>query len=211
MPEFKDYGQIRPPFDEWEELSDSPGRDFFDAIADQADVDAQAGFFGVYLSVLDYDDEYFTLIDSIEEYRNYGFQYDSGVSFIFKTDDWQNAQNIAEDLHQVILRATCIQEFQNRHGLLLQSDLIKTIQEFHDCRDFSQFHRDWNFDISVWCQAQNLSFNFIDPIGDRQDFSGAQEEVCQELLSNQDFDRLDQLREALKIGKFTFVHPIPKA
>jgi hypothetical protein len=39
MPEFKDYGQIRPPFDEWEELSDSPGRDFFDAIADQADVD----------------------------------------------------------------------------------------------------------------------------------------------------------------------------
>ncbi len=218
MPEFQDYGQIRPPFDEWDEFLDSPGRDFFDAIADQADVDAQAGLFGVYLSVIDYDDEYFTLIDSIEKYRKHGFQYDGGVALIVKTDSFQQAQTIADDLHQVILRATSIQEFQDRHQLQLPSDLVEVIASCDDCRDFSLFYRDWGFDIISWCQAQNLSFNFLDSFDDQSsdidsdcDFFEAQEEVCQELLSNQDFDRLDQLREALKIGKFTFVHPTSKA
>ncbi len=100
----------------------------------------------------------------------------------------------------------------------LQGDLVEGIKACDDCRDFSLFYRDWGFDIISWCQAQNLSFNFLADFDDQStdmnsdcDFFEAQEEVCQELLSNQDFDRLDQLRDALKIGKFTFVHPTPKA
>jgi hypothetical protein len=201
----------------WENFSD-PARIPFDAIADQAEVDAAEGLFGVYLSAIDYDDEYYTLMDSIETYRNHEFQYDGGMMLVFKTDDFQHAQDIAEDLHQVILRATSIQEFQDRHGLQLQPDLIQNIGSLNDCRDFSLFHRDWGFDIISWCQAQNLSFGFLDNFDDQGndiesdcDFFEAQEEVCQELLSNADFDRLDQLRIALKIGRFAFVHPATHA
>jgi hypothetical protein len=217
MANIQDYIQALISSGEWEEVPDV-GRDVFDAIADQADADAEVGLFGVYLSAVDYDDEYYTLMDSIEAYRKHEFQYDCGITLILKTDNSQQAQNVAEDLHQVILRATSIQEFQDRHGLQLQTDVIQGIQSWDDCRDFSLYYRDWGFDIISWCQAQNLKFNFLNDFDDQSrdidsdcDFFEAQEEVCQELLSNQDFDRLDQLRAALKIGKFTFVHPVPKA
>jgi hypothetical protein len=47
---------------------DQPLRKGFDRIADQAEGDAHAGLFGVYLSAIDYDDEYYTLMDSITAY-----------------------------------------------------------------------------------------------------------------------------------------------
>jgi hypothetical protein len=221
MANIQDYIQAVISSGEWEEVPDL-GRGVFDAIVDQSDADAEAGLFGVYLSTVDYDDEYYTMMDSmmdsIEVYRKYEFQYDCATTLILKTDNFRQAQNVAEDLHQVILRATSIQEFQDRHGLQLDPDLIKSIQSLDDCRNFSLYYRDWSFDIISWCQTQNLSFNFLNDFDAQSrdidsdcDFFEAQEEVFQELLSNQDFDRLDQLRSALKIGKFTFVHPVPKA
>ncbi len=111
----QEYIQAMTSSGEWEEIPDV-GRDFFDAIADQADADSEAGLFGVYLSAIDYDDEYYTLMDSIEAYRKHQFQYDGGVTLIAKTDNFQQAQAIADDLHQVILRATSIQEFQDRRN-----------------------------------------------------------------------------------------------
>jgi hypothetical protein len=201
----------------WENFSD-PARIPFDAIADQAEVDAQAGLFGVYLSAIDYDDEYYTLMDSIEIYQNPDFQYDSDLMLVLKTDNLQQTQNIAEDLHQVILRATSIQDFQDRHGLQLQPDLIESIGSLKDYRNFSMFYRDWEFNIIAWCQVENLSFDFLEDLEDQSDeiesgyeFFEGQEEVCQKLLNNEDYDRLDQLRAALKIGKFTFVHPTSEA
>jgi hypothetical protein len=198
----------------WENFSD-PARIPFDAIADQAEVDAAEGLFGVYLSAIDYDDEYYTLIDSIAAYREHDFLYDSGIELIYKTNDFQKAQEMTQDLHQVILRGTSLQEFQTHHGLSLQPDAMK-LPDSYRTFSFSCFAKYWSFNVVAWCRDQGLEFNFLDmDLADHAEeyynFYQEQGEVFRELLSNQDFDRLDQLRVALKIGRFAFVHPATHA
>jgi hypothetical protein len=185
-----------------------PSRAPFDFIADQAETDAQAGLFGVYLSAIDYDDQYHTLMDSIAAYRQHSFGYDEGVLLITKATNYQKAQEVAEDLHQLILRLGSIDEFQQRHALQLNSEMIQKIQIAQDYRNFADYYRDYDVNIIAWCDANGVEVEV-----DREDLLDdpeLEDEIFINLFDNEQYDQLDQLRAALKIGKFAFVHPTPE-
>jgi hypothetical protein len=186
-----------------------PSRASFDFVADQAEVDAQAGLFGVYLSAIDYDDQWHTLMDSIETYRQHDFLYDEGILLVAKANSYQKAQEVADDLHQLILRVGSIDEIQQRHGLQLNQEMLQKIQMAQDYRNFADYYRDFDFDIIAWCHATGTETGV-----DREELAEdpeLEEEIFINLLETEQYDRLDQLREALKIGKFAFVHPTPEA
>jgi hypothetical protein len=191
-----------------------PSRAPFDFVADQAETDAQAGLFGVYLSAIDYDDNFYTLMDSIPAYRQHRFHYDEGIASIAKCSDYDSAKVIAEDLHQVILSESSVVDFQERHNLKIPDPVRQQIREYQNATDFSIYEQTGDEIIPI-CRSMGWDLVCLqfDENQDEEDFYDDLEitqAVIEELRENEQYDRLDQLRAALKIGKFAFVHPTPE-
>jgi hypothetical protein len=105
---------------------------------------------------------------------------------------------------------------QQRHHLELSPGAIKQITEQSQLAvDLSQFHGNWEFKLVSWCEQQGLGLDCLKSEENEEEFEEEDYEIqwaiVEELMEKQAYDRLDQLREALKIGKFAFVHPTPEA
>jgi hypothetical protein len=192
-----------------------PARAPFDFVADRAEVDAQAGLFGVYLSAIDYNDNFYTLMDSLPTYRQHRFQYAGGIASIAKCPDYDSAKVIADDLHRVILSASSVVDFQERHNLQIPDHVRQQIREHQNATDFSIYEQTGDEIIPI-CRAMGWALVCLqfDENQDEEDFYDDLEihqAVIEELREHEQYDRLDQLREALKIGEFAFVHPTPEA
>jgi hypothetical protein len=193
-----------------------PSRAPFDFVADQAEVDAQAGLFGVYLSAIDFNDNFYTLMDSIAAYRQHDFHYDEGIALIAKFPSYDSAVVMAEDLHQVVMRRLALQDFRQRHNIPPSIELQKQIYQYQHATDFSIYNGGVpEFAMIPWCRAAGWELDCLefDENTDEEDYEDWEilGMVVEELTNKQQYDRLDQLREALKIGKFAFVHPTPEA
>jgi hypothetical protein len=194
---------------------DRPANQTFVQTADQAEADAQAGLFGVYLSAIDYDDQYYTLMDSIAAYRAHDFTYDSGVTPIAKYPAYDLALTVADDLHQVIMQKLPVSDFKKRHNLQLSRAVTEAIEYHQTTVNLADFYGDSEFRVIPWCAQQGLDLECLkfDEDEEIDEFEEDYEtlwEVIEELMEKEDHDRLDQLRAALKIGKFAFVHPAPQ-
>jgi hypothetical protein len=194
---------------------DRPANQAFVQTADQAEADAQAGLFGVYLSAIDYDDEYYTLMDSIAAYRAHDFTYDGGVILIAKYQAYDLAVAVADDLHQVIMQKLPVSDFKKRHNLQLSGPATESIDYNQSIVNLTEFYGDSEFRVIPWCTQQSLDLKCLN-LDEDQENENFEEDyetlwaVIEELMEKQDHDRLDQLRAALKIGKFAFVHPTPE-
>jgi hypothetical protein len=184
----------------------------FHKIAAHMDLDARTGAFGVYLSPIDYDDNIYMLIDSIMDER--------GITRIAKFQDYAAALQFATDLHRAIMKCLSLDDLQQRHSLQLSAGGIEQITgQSQIAIHLSQFYyADSEFKVIPWCEAQGLDLqclkfdeNELEEEWEEEDEHLIQWNVMDELMEKQQYDRLDQLREALKIGKFAFVHPTPGA
>jgi hypothetical protein len=191
-------------------------REPFNLVADQAEADAQTGLFGVYLSAIDFNDNFYTLMDSIAAYRQHDFHYDEGIALIAKFPSYDSAVVMADDLHQVVMRLLSIQDFRQRYNLQPSSELQKQIHQYQNATDFSIYNGGVpEFAMIPWCRALGWELDCLqfDENTDEEDYEDWEilGMVVEELTNEQAYDRLEQLREALKIGKFAFVHPTPEA
>jgi hypothetical protein len=166
----------------------------------------------VYISAIDYDDEYYTLLDSVQAYETHDFDYDGELlhpveRYLFR----EQAENVAQDLHRTVLSNGDFAEFNQRHQLKLKSSDYYLFKITGDLRDF---YRNGGQSIRDWCTAHNIDIDLSDyideeiPDDDEQGeyWWGAQEEVLEHLQNQKNYPLLEEFCNLIGMGRFTFVH-----
>ncbi|MBW4473107.1 MAG: hypothetical protein KME45_22420 [Stenomitos rutilans HA7619-LM2] len=166
----------------------------------------------VYISAIDYDDEYYTLLDSVQAYEAHDFCYDGELLYPVERYFFrEQAETIAQDLHRVFLANGDFATFNQRHQLNLNP------RNYHlrdIAGDLCSFYRNFNQSIRDWCTAHNISIDLSDYVDEdipEDDDQGeywweAQEEVLQQLQSQRNYPLLEEFCNLIGMGKFTFVH-----
>ncbi|UBF26333.1 hypothetical protein K9N68_33355 [Kovacikia minuta CCNUW1] len=166
----------------------------------------------VYISAIDYDDNYYTLLDSVQAYEAHDFCYDGELihpveRYLFR----EQAEHVAQDLHRTILSNGNFAEFNQRHQLKLKpSDYFL----FKMAEDLCNFYRNYSQPILNWCTAHGIDVDLSDYLNEEipdDDDQGeywweAQEAVLQQLQSQGNYPLLEEFCNLIGMGRFTFVH-----
>ncbi|MBL1178700.1 hypothetical protein [Pantanalinema sp. GBBB05] len=167
----------------------------------------------VHISAIDYDDEYYTLLDSVQAYEAHDFCYEGEQlhpveRYIFQ----EQAEQVAADLHRIILSNGNLAEFNQRHQLKLNPldyYLLKITE------DLCNFYRNGSQPVHEWCTAHEIDVDLSDYLDegvfDDDEDEGwywweAQEEVLQHLQSQKNYPLLEEFCDLVGMGRFTFVH-----
>lgn len=166
----------------------------------------------VYISAIDYDDSYYTLLDSVQAYEAHDFCYEGEQlhpveRYIFQ----EQAEQVAADLHRVILSNENFAEFNQRYKLKLKP---LDYYLFKITEDLSSFDRNFNQPIRDWCTTHgidvDLSDYFEEEVSDDDDegeyWWEAQDEVLQKLQSQKNYPLLEEFCDLIGMGRFTFIH-----
>jgi hypothetical protein len=166
----------------------------------------------VYISAIDYDDSYYTLLDSVQAYEAHDFCYDGELlhpveRYLFR----DQAEQIAQDLHRTILSNGNFAEFNQRHQLQLKPSDYYLFKITGDLRDF---YRSGNQSIRDWCMAHSIDIDLSDYVDEEMpedDEQGeywweAQEEVLEQLQDQKNYSLLEEFCNLIGMGRFTFVH-----
>jgi hypothetical protein len=165
----------------------------------------------MYISAIDYDDEYHTLLDSVEAFSAHEFCYDEQFHpverYIFK----EQAEQVAADLHRVILSNSSFKDFNQRHHLNLNPAKLYLL---NISGDLSTFYRNDNQPVHEWCVAHGVDIDLSDYLSDMPEdveedqgyWWEVQEVVLQYLQDQRNYPLLEELSEFIGIGKFAFVH-----
>ncbi|MBW4694056.1 MAG: hypothetical protein KME27_20105 [Lyngbya sp. HA4199-MV5] len=171
----------------------------------------------VYISAIDYDDEYYTLLDSVQAYEAHDFCYDGELlypveRYLFR----EQAETVAQDLHRVFLTNGDFAAFNQRHQLNLnpRNYYLKDITG-----DLCSFYRNDSQSIKDWCASHNIDIDLSDYVDEdnvdedipEDDTQGeyrweAQEEVLQQLQDQKNYPLLEAFCNLIGMGRFTFVH-----
>jgi hypothetical protein len=165
----------------------------------------------VYLSAMDYDDEYYSLLDSFAAYEAHEFCYDGELCHVIAQYlDPAIAEQVAADLHQTILTQGNFQQFNERRQLNFKPqdyylvDIASQLPEFH--RNMSQPIRDWCVEHQIDIDLNQYISEEAEAIEEYEEWWEAQEAVFERLITIRNYQLLDEFREFLGIGRFAFVH-----
>jgi hypothetical protein len=161
----------------------------------------------VYISALDYDDNYFTLLDSIEAYKQHNFHYDEQLHLVSRYLFREQAERVAEDLHQIIFSDGSFADFNQRYQLNIAPRVYAFITD--KAKDLTQFYRNEQQAIAHWCTEHEINIELDEYLvndGITDWWGDAQEAVLEKLQSQPNYQLLDEFRELIGIGKFAFVH-----
>jgi len=162
----------------------------------------------VYASDIDYDDEFFDVLDSFEKAENSCYAGECElihpiVNYVYKDE----AKAVAEDLHQTILRGTRISDFFRKYSLhLRERDInhIKTIFNYADEHLYElDYHQEFNIsNLNDFGIENNIPLESRVGQEDEWDFK---DRIFKHLKDTRSFDKLSLLFNFLQIGKFAFV------
>ncbi|MGB6298915.1 MAG: hypothetical protein WBF90_22435, partial [Rivularia sp. (in: cyanobacteria)] len=110
----------------------------------------------VYASDIDYHDGFLYIIDSIEKAEN--TYYDTEPQLIARYVDKDKADEVAEDLHQTILRGTKLSEFCRRYRLTIDMHLLKKVHNHADEILMCKFHHNKLniLELNNFCITNNI-------------------------------------------------------
>jgi hypothetical protein len=158
--------------------------------------------YNVYVSTIDYDDEYYSLLDSMGAVLTHEFQYDDfsdgSLPLIAVSLFADQAQQIADDFHQTILASKPYPEFVQKHPVRLKEN---PHQGSAYLLIFSDYYRNFEQPVRDWCieHAVDMVFEY-----ESDDFE-EQAWVMDYLIESKDYQRLSEFCDFLKMGKFAFV------
>jgi hypothetical protein len=162
----------------------------------------------VYVSAFDYDDQYYSLLDSMGAVLTHDFQYGDfsadSLPLIAVSLFPDRAQQIADDFHQTILERKPYQEFVQKHSVLLKENPYRS-PHYVEGSDyyliFSDYYRNFEQPVRNWCveHAVDMVFEY------ESDHFEEQAWVIDYLTESKDYQRLSEFCEFVGIGKFAFV------
>ncbi|RUS95872.1 hypothetical protein DSM106972_088850 [Dulcicalothrix desertica PCC 7102] len=150
----------------------------------------------VYISAIDFDDDYYTILDSMQAIQEHHFAYDESPSFIKTFFLKEDAESFANEIHMRILEGKNLTDANWKNFLKSKAAFLLS----HS--DLSGFYRNFELQITDWCKMHTI--NFFSKIN--EDEFEFQEKIIQYLRESGQYQLLDELRELLGIGKFAFVH-----
>jgi hypothetical protein len=162
----------------------------------------------VYVSAFDYDDQYYSLLDSMGAVLTHDFQYDdfsaSSLPLISVSLFADQAQQIADDFHQTILERKPYPEFVQKHSVLLKENPYRSPywvegSDYHLI--FSDYYRNFDQPVRDWCIEHSVNMEFEYESDDFEE----QAWVMDYLTELKDYQRLSKFCEFVGIGKFAFV------
>jgi hypothetical protein len=164
--------------------------------------------YSVYVSAIDYDDQYYSLLDSMGAVLTHDFQYGDfsagSLPLIAVSLFPHRAQQIADDFHQTILERTSYPEFVQKHSVLLKENPYRS-PHYVEGSDyyliFSDYYRNFDQPIRDWCIEHSVDMEFEY----ESDYFEQQAWVMDYLTEAKDYQRLSKFCEFVGIGKFAFV------
>lgn len=108
----------------------------------------------VYLSAMDYDDDCFTVLDSRQAYERYDFLYEGEhFHYIARYPFKEQAEQVAKELHQVILSNGDYQAFNQKYQLSFKSSNYYLADI---AADLVSFYRNQNQPVIDWCSENGV-------------------------------------------------------
>ncbi|BAY86943.1 pentapeptide repeat protein [Calothrix parasitica NIES-267] len=160
----------------------------------------------VYASDIDYDDEVYSLIDSLEKTND--TCYDTEPKIIARYIYKYEAEAVAKDLHQTILRADKISEFSRQNNLHLNEIQIKHLTSIYDYADYYIYELDYHqglaniSNLNNFCIENNIPLKSKVGQEDEWDFK---DRIFKHVTETKNYDKLFLFFDFLQIGKFAFV------
>ncbi|MEL7241170.1 MAG: hypothetical protein AAGM40_02320, partial [Cyanobacteria bacterium J06573_2] len=163
----------------------------------------------VYASDIDYNDEFYNILDSFEKAENSYHTRECHLIYPIARYAYKNqAKAVAEDFHQTILRGAKISDFFRQYNLnLTQRDIIhieamfyysgKCIYEFDDYQELANISNLNNF-----CIENNIPLELK---AAQDDEWHLKKRLLNYLYSNKMYEQLSNFLEFMQIGKFAFV------
>lgn len=163
----------------------------------------------VYASDIDYNDEFYNLLDSLEKVENSCYAGECELihpitRYVYKNE----AEAVAEDLHQTILRGKKLSEFCRRYSLQIneqEMNYLKTLFDYTDeyIYEFSYHNGLANIlNLNDFCIENNIDLESRLGKEESWDFK---DRILKHLQQTRNCDKLSLFFYFLQIGKFAFV------
>lgn len=150
----------------------------------------------VYISAIDYDDDYYTIIDSMQAIQEHHFNYNESPSFIKTFFVKEDAESAAHEIHLKILEGENLTDITWKKFLKSKASFLLSHSDLY------YFYRNFELQINDWCKMHKISLS----CELNEDEFEYQEKIINYLKESGQYQLLDELRELLGIGKFAFVH-----
>lgn len=163
----------------------------------------------VYISAIDYDDQCYSLLDSVAAYEGHNFYYDGErlhpvACFVVR----EIAEELALALHRVFLANGDLTKINQRYHLNINP---KNYHLFNIASEVNGFYWNYNKPMREWCILHQIDIDLDEYLNEEyseeDDYWGeAQEAVLEEVLQRHSDSLLEELCNFLEMGKFAFVH-----
>ena len=166
--------------------------------------------YSVYASDIDYNDEFYNLLDSFEKAENSCYAGECQLIHPIARYAYKNqAKAVAEDLHQTILRGNKLSEFCRRYNLQIneqEMDHVKTMFYYNTDKFIYEFGYHQGLatilNLNDFCIFNDIPLE--SRIGQEKEWD-FKDRILKHLLTTENYDKLSLLFDYLQIGKFAFV------
>ena len=163
----------------------------------------------VYASDIDYNDEFYNILDSFEKAENSCYAGECELIHKISCYVYKNqAKAVAKSLHQTILSCTKLSEFCRRYNLQINEHEMNHLKTLFDYTDEYMYELNYHNGLATISGLNDFCiFNDIpleSRVGQEQSWD-FKDRILKHLKETRNDDKLSLFLDFLQIGKFAFV------